>query len=512
MVLVILTPFIVYTQCRIECPTKSMVILLKKTGKDITNDDELAPSEEHKGLQKEMLGEGRYFRNPFVWDWIVEPQIEIPTGKLGVRTRLYGDNLPEGYIIAWNENEKGIVPDVLVPGRYPINAWMEGQPMRPDGDSYLEHIQLFDPVTVPAGFKGIVTNLSAAIPEVTEDNPEGPNTLLVAKGMRGTQKETLDEKTYYVNPYVTRINLVDCRSQRFNLGSPTERSEYGGIGFPTKDGFWVTIEGIIEYRVKPDEAAQVFVTYNDTTNGDAIDEEIVHKIILPNARSYCRLKGSNHSGRDFISGETRVAFQKDFQTNLAKTCDLQGVEIIQALITKIRPPKKIAEPVKDREVAVRMEEQYKQQILQQESEKALEIQNKMVLQKRALVEAEQQVVEMVTAAEKEKEVAIIAANQRLKVAELQLAAAQDLAAAIMAKGKAEADVIGFDNEAIAAGWKRAIEAFSGNGNEYARFMLLSKLAPSFQDMMVNTKDSPIMDIFESYNTGGAIPVEATPNN
>ena len=71
--------------------------------------------------------------------------------------------------------------------------------------------------------------------------------------------------------------------------------------------------------------------------------EIVNKIILPNARSFCRLRGSNHSGREFIQGDTRAQFQEDFQEAMAKTCDSQGVEVIQALITKIRPPEKIAE-------------------------------------------------------------------------------------------------------------------------------------------------------------------------
>ena len=36
------------------------------------------------------------------------------------------------------------------------------------------------------------------------------------------------------------------------------------------------------------------------------------------------------------------------------------------------------------------------------------------------------------------------------------------AEAITARGKADADVIGYENQADAAGWKRAVEAFNGN--------------------------------------------------
>ncbi|HLA85575.1 MAG TPA: SPFH domain-containing protein [Thermoguttaceae bacterium] len=497
---ILVLPYFIYTQCRIEVPIKHMAVLIHKTGKNLNNDQEIAPVEmrdgedvmEYRGVQQKVLGEGRYFFNPYEWDWVIVPQIEIPEGKLGVRTRLYGDNLAPGNLIAWKENEKGIVPEVLRPGRYAINARLVGEGFTRSGDSYAETIELFDPVTIPAGFKGVVTLLSAPM-------PKDPNNLLVEKGRRGVQRETLDPGTYYINPYVERINLVDCRSQRYSLGADEE----GMMGFPSKDGFWVTLEGFIEFRIKPEEAARVFVVYNDNTNGERIDEEIVSKIILPNARSFCRLRGSNHSGREFIQGETRVQFQEDFQKHLADECESQGVEVIQALVTKIRPPKKIAEPVQQREIANRTAKQYEQQILQQASEQELAIERELVNRKKAIVAADQEVIKVVTDAKRKKEVALIEARQRLKVAEFELKAAEDLASAIVARGGAVADVIRFNNQAEAAGWKRSVEAFGGKGMEFARWVLLKKLAPAFRSMTINTADSPMMDVFENYEKPSA---------
>lgn len=481
-------PYVIYTQCRIEVPSKHMAILIKKTGMDIENAAEIAPSAEYRGVQKELFAEGRHYCNPYEYNWIVVPQIEIPEGKLGVRTRLYGDNLPQGDLIAWKDNQKGIVPQVLRPGRYAINAWVVGEAKRRGGDSYAETIELFEPITIPAGFKGVVTLLSAPM-------PDDPNVILVEDGRRGVQKTALEPGTYYVNKYVKRINLVDCRSQRFDLGS----GEIGTMGFPSKDGFWVTLGGTIEFRVNPEEAARVFVTYNDTTNGENIDEEIINKVILPNARSFCRLRGSNNSGRDFIQGETRTQFQEDFQEELAATCKSQGIEVIQALIADIRPPEKIAKPVRQRQIAVQTGKQYQQQILQQKAEQELAVEQEMVNRKKDIVTAQQEVVKVVTQAEREQEVAIIEANQRLKVAEYELKAARDMAVAIMARGKAAADVIVFNNQAEAAGWKKSVEAFGGDGGLLARWVLLKKLAPAFRQMMVNTADSPLMDIFNSFN-------------
>jgi regulator of protease activity HflC (stomatin/prohibitin superfamily) len=348
---------------------------------------------------------------------------------------------------------------------------------------------LFDPVVIPAGFKGVVTNLAGPM-------PENPNTLLVEEGYRGVQRGILDEGTYYeVNPYAKRVNLVDCRSQRFDL------TDGGGMGFPSKDGFFVTLDGRIEFRVIPEEAARVFVTYNDTENGDAIHDEIINKIILPNARAFCRLRGSDHSGRDFISGDTRTKFQEDFQKALADTCREQGIEVIQALITTISPPEKIAEPVRARLIALETEKQYQRQIEQQKSEQQLAVKQEMVNRKKAIVAAEQEVVKVVVEAKRKQEVAVIEANQRLEVARYELKAAEDQAAAVLARGKAAADVIRFDNEAEAAGWRKSVQAFAGHGNEFARWVLLRKLAPAFRSMMVNTADSPIMDIFQAYQAG-----------
>ena len=141
------------------------------------------------------------------------------------------------------------------------------------------------------------------------------------------------------------------------------------------------------------------------------------------------------------------------------------------------------------------------------SEQELAVEQELVKQKKAIVEAEQAVVKVVTEAKRQQEVALIEADQRLKVAEFELKAAKDEAAATLALGKASADVIRFDNEAEAAGWRKSVEAFSGEGNEFARWVFLKKIAPAFRSMMVNTADSPLMDMFGNFGESGSAPAE-----
>ena len=487
---VLLCPVIFYNEICVNVPSKHMAIFIHKVGKDIPGNEILAPSPEYKGVQRELLTDSRTYRNPLAWDWRILPQIEIPENKFGVRIRLYGEDLLPGELIAWKESQKGIVPEVLREARYAINAVMSTEfqvgaanPKFAVRQDYAEIIELHDPIVIPVGWKGLVVNLCGPM-------PAKPNQLLSGKGERGVQEDTLDPGTYYINPYVQSIRLVDCRSQRYNLED---------IGFPSKDGFWVRMGGIIEFRNNPDKAATTYCLFNEERDGVALDQAVINKVVLPNARAYTRLTGSDHSGKEFITGTTRAEFQEGFQKQMRLTCEAQGVEIIQALTTTIKPPDQIATPVRQRQVALQKQGQFTKELAQQEAEQELEIAKATVLQKKAVVDAEKLVVAVTTEAVKKQEVEIIDAKMRLAVAENKLKAAQAQASAITAKGKAAADVIKFGNEAEAAGWQKSIQAFGGQGNEFARFTLYKKLGPSFKSMMVNTNDSPLMDGFKMFD-------------
>lgn len=489
---------VAYQMVRINVPSKHIAVLTRKTGQDLANEDEVAPDSKHKGLQKDVLAEGRYYRNPWNWDWVIYPMVEIPEDKMGVRIRLYGNELPYGQFVATDDSSKGIVAEVLKPGRYAINAMVvdrrskeESVPLRSMKKDYVEIIELWDPKVIPGGYKGIVTDLAGPMPEDT-------NQLLVQAGTRGPQQETLEPGTYYMNPYIYRINAIDTRSQRFNLSEGEE------MIFPSKDGFSIAIDGIIEFRVVEETAAKTYVLYNDQSNDNsdasgasAIAEEIKEKVIMPNAHAFCKLRGSNSSARELIGGETRTKFQEEFQAAIKETCRAQGIEIVQALITRIKPAEQIAKPLKEREVAVQQRRQFNQEVLQYQQEAKLATQRALISQKEALIDAQRQVVESVTQARQEQDVAVAEANRDKEVAEKRLQAVKDEAIAILAKAKADAAVVGYENEAVAAGWKNAVSAFGSDGKEYARFSMFEKLAPSYKRIMTNTKDSPLMGIFES---------------
>lgn len=469
-----------YNACKIEVPTGSQAVLIRKVGADLPNDQVIAPAPKggayFKGVQPGVLTEGRYFYNPYYWSWEVYPQKVVPSGKIAVRLSLVGEELPAGQVLA-EEGQKGIRRKVEGPGRYPYNKYAE---------DFEEH----EPIVIPPGYRGVVTLLTGTV-------PKDPNVTLVGKGEQGVQKETLPPGTYPINPYEQRVCVVDCRSQRYSTG---------GVGddmtFLSSDGFEVKLDLTIEYRVIEERVAEVFVLYNEDFNGDGITDEIVAKIIMPESRSICRINGSKMTGSEFIGGETRTVFRDQLMKTMTGNCRLQGIEVLPdgVSITQIYPPQEIAGPVRLREVAKQNLALFQQQRDQQEVEKQLQVEMMMVKRKEDLVEADRKVIEQTTKAEQEQKVAVTKAEQELAVAKTRLEAAKDQAAAIVAEAEAEAASIRFDNQAMLAGLKTQVEAFSGNGGALAQNLLVTKLAPAYRTILTNS-DGALMDIFRQMTTG-----------
>ena len=64
VIVLVIMVYTIYSQFRIDVPTKHFAVLIKKTGLDITNEMECAPDKEHKGVQRELLMEGSLFLQP----------------------------------------------------------------------------------------------------------------------------------------------------------------------------------------------------------------------------------------------------------------------------------------------------------------------------------------------------------------------------------------------------------------------------------------------------------------
>lgn len=457
--------------CRIEPDSEEIAILIHKTGKDLPPGQIIATDPGQKGIQLEVLPEGRYFRNPYSWEWKIARVTDIPAGKFGVVTRLYGNDLPEGRILA-QPGTKGIVPEVLQPGKYRINP-------------YACQIELFDAISIRPGHCGVVTALTGDDLFGKEIPESMRNAFIAAPGYKGVQPGILEPGTYYdKNPYMYSVAEVNLQSQRF------EMSGEDAINFLTVDGFTVHVEGTVEYALIPDKVAQLTQQVGDM-------DDVIKKIIMPPARGFSRTEGSKNPAKNYITGDTRQKFQNNLESHLKAKCLESGVAIRSVLIRNITPPDQIASIIRDREVAVQNARKIEQQIAQAKSQAELTRQEMLALQNKEKVEADTAAIRAVIAAKQDQEVRLIAARQALEVAKLEAAAAAAQADALLLQADAERKVIALDNEAQANVISNQSQAFSG-GMNLARYAFLQKLGPQIQTILTSDDESGFGALFRPF--------------
>lgn len=467
-------PALIWFGCRIEPGSNEIAILTHKMGDDLPSGRILALAENEKGVQLDVLPEGRYFKNPLEWDWEIDRISDIPAGKLGILTRLYGQELERGRIIA-DEQSKGIVAAVLRPGKYRINP-------------YAYHLELFDAIEIRPGHVGVVTTLVGEDVLNTEVDPERVNGFLVKEGEKGVVDEVLDPGTYYLNPYMVNVSEVNLQSQRFEMSGDDV------ISFLTLDGFTVTVEGTIEFAINRDRAALL-------THQVGEMDDIVKKIILPRARGFSRIEGSKHPAINFIVGETRQEFQDVLEGHLIAQCEEWGLDVKSVLVRKIIPPDEIASINRDREVAVQDANKYHQQIVQAQSKAELAKQEMLAVQNKEKVEADTLRIKAVILAEQDQAVKVIAAEKELDVAKVNLEASRFTAEGVTLRAEGERDGIRAHNKANAEVLTLRADAFDG-GMNLSRYTMYEKMGPRIQTILSDDSQEGLGAVFKPFLPSG----------
>ena len=463
--------------CRIEIDSGKIGILTAKSGKNLPSGDIIAVEPGYKGIQLDTLPPGRHFRNPIFWDWEIVDLVEIPAGHVGVRIRYYGKDFTEedllaGRVIA-GPDQKGIVREVMSPGqRYAINP-------------YAESVEVHRAVEIPAGMVGVVTNYGgqetdrlpdAEIDEAKEE--EVAQLFLVEPGQKGVVRQYLTPGVHYLNPYLERVHVMDTRSQKF------EMSGVEAVRYPTSDAFDMSVDLTVKWRIKIDRAPEVFVRIGELSP-DMEHNEILQKVIIPTVRGVARIEGSKYTALDYIMGDSRQKFQDSLFERIKAVCEPKGIEIMSVLINDFVPPVEIARPVTERVVADEELSRNRNQILQARSEQALARSEELAELERQTVAARTKMREKVIDVQGRQRVALIDQERRLIMEKTFLEAARQEAAATVARGKANSEVILQHARAEADTLKMSVEAFGGADN-LAYYELVTKLAPSISSLFENT--------------------------
>ena len=228
------------------------------------------------------------------------------------------------------------------------------------------------------------------------------------------------------------------------------------------------------------------------------EQDIVNKVILRSALSMSRIQGSKYSSADVISGTVRKEFQDEFSKTITSESAKKNILVKAALISEIEPPQKIAEPIREREIAIQTRAKYEREIDRAQTDAQVARQQKMQEQRVRVVTAETTQTNEVQKATKEQQVQVIAAQRDLEVARKDLETSEKQAQAIVPTGEGDADVITYTRTAEANALRSIIAPF-GNGEAYARYLYLKKIAPNIDSILANS-DGPLAAPFRELST------------
>jgi ribosomal protein S6E (S10) len=506
-VLAIAATAVFWFSFRISVPAGKCAVLIRKMGSPLPEGQLVATQPGQKGIEFEVLGPGRHFRDPYRYEWELKSLTVIPAGNpttwewihtisskarqrirggqfrpqgdfpmIGVVTRRIGKAPPPGQVLVKRDSDyAGILEEVLTPGTYKLNP-------------YVYEVELQPATIIPAGFVGVVTNLfgdqptenlGEMLPELNSDDPDSAAQTatsqyvsfvrpLAKPGQRGTLNDVLQPGVYFINPKVQKITLIEIGYNEFSTTNVAGEQNYQ-ISFPSDTGFLIRVGVTVVWGIDPRNAAN---TINQFGNTDGV----IEKVIEPQLRSICRNIGSTYAARDFIQGEKREKFQRDLKDELQRVCKQKNIEVLLALVREIevQPP----EAEDGREVMADLKRTIQESYIAKEKQITKEKQRDAATAKaqleefkkkvdiaRETIRAETRIGVANIEADGQKMAAEIDAQAGLEVATIQQQVAQLDAKRTEIMGQALADVEKLKKGAEAQGFAMLVDAF-GSAKAY----------------------------------------------
>ena len=496
--------------CRFYVEPGAMAIVTAKTGAALPPGQILAQPGQ-KGIQEQVLGEGRHFLNPWLYEHKIMPAVAIPAGRVGVVTSMVGAELPAGEFLA-EPGQKGIWRRVLGPGKHRLN-------------SYGYRIDIVDAISIPVGYVGVVTSLSGQ--QTTPDAFAGP-------GEKGVRQDILQPGLYYVNPKELQVDLLEIGVNQVSLLGKTggevvtkaqmasrnvameglqrralaeqkeKRLDYLAqqrmqepaaeqgkadsnlrravpakpavpsapaapsppvppdfsnllslnqfVEFPSRDGFEISLDMTVEFEFLPEHIAWIYQSYGDLP-------AVVDKIIMPQILSVSRLKGSAYRAKDFIVGEGREKFQNDLTEALARTIEEKRIVVHDALIRHVNVPMQILDPIQQASIAVEQDLTNKEKQNTARKQAELNTELGLVEQRRQQVAQETEKLKAEIQADQEKQVAQLRAEAQRQAAEIDKQTALVRADKTRKLGQAQASTVTWVEGEKAKGFELKAAAF-----------------------------------------------------
>ena len=484
----------------ITIPAGSVGVVTSKTGKELAAGEILAPDEDSKGVWRRVLGPGTYRLNPEGYDIKVMSAINIPIGYAGVVTSLTGKPAPKGQFAG--PGEKGVHEKILQPGLYYVNP----------------RAYQVDVVEVGMNQVSIVGKSGTVVLTKAQSTS--------ANGLAEPQQNTLSSQIAKRADYMNRnadLGIVAqgdaARLSQSQAASSMKRQSpaAGGkrkerpqaakapppsaavpavpvsdsvafgmnqfVQFPSSDGFAIMLDMTVEFELMPESISRIYMLYGDLP-------AVVSKIILPQILSVSRMKGSGYKAREFIDGEGRQKFQKEMTDELVKILGEKSILVRNAIVRHVEVPLDILQPIQETSIAKEQDLTNKTQQETAKKQAKLNTELAMVDQRTRETEQETEKLTATIAAEMRKDVAGIAADAQLRVAEINLETAKLRAEIVRVAGEAEAQAKFLVENEKALGVKRRSEVFTAPST-LADLQFVESLGPDFSIRVLHSGEGTL---------------------
>ena len=484
----------------ITIPAGSVGVVTSKTGKELAAGEILAPDEDSKGVWRRVLGPGTYRLNPEGYDIAVLSAINIPIGYAGVVTSLTGKPAPKGQFAG--PGEKGVREKILQPGLYYVNprayqvdvvevgmnqvsivgksgtvVLTKAQSTSANGLAELQQNTLSSQIAKRADYM----NRNADLGIVAQGDAARLSQSQAASSMKrqspaagGKRKERPQAAKAPPPPAAVPAAPVSD-SVAFGMNQ--------FVQFPSSDGFAIMLDMTVEFELMPESISRIYMLYGDLP-------AVVSKIILPQILSVSRMKGSGYKAREFIDGEGRQKFQKEMTDELVKILGEKSILVRNAIVRHVEVPLDILQPIQETSIAKEQDLTNKTQQETAKKQAKLNTELAMVDQRTRETEQETEKLTATIAAEMRKDVAGIAADAQLRVAEINLDTAKLRAEIVRVAGEAEAQAKFLVANEQALGVKRRAEVFKTPAT-LADLQFVESLGPDFSIRVLHSGEGTL---------------------
>ena len=495
----------------ITVPAGSVGVVTSKTGKELAAGEILAPDDDSKGVWRRVLGPGTYRLNPEGYDVEVVNAINIPIGYAGVVTSLAGKPAPVGKFAG--PGEKGVFEKILQPGLYYVNprayqvdvveigmnqvsivgksgtvVLTKAQSTSANGLAELQQNTLLTQNAKRADYMSRNADLGILNAEEAQLNlSQAP--LGSAARAKGAPKKTASVQQQGGRPSYGRQQKGYRAPTPAAAKPPVQTSDSVAFGmnqfvqFPSSDGFAIMLDMTVEFELMPENISRIYMLYGDLP-------AVVSKIILPQILSVSRMKGSGYKAREFIDGEGRQKFQKEMTDELVKILGEKSILVRNAIVRHVEVPSDILQPIQETSIAKEQDLTNKTQQETAKKQAKLNTELAMVDQRKRETEQETEKITATIAAEMRKDVAGIAADAQLKVAEINLNAAKIQAEISRTRGEAEAKAKFLVENEKALGAKRRADVFKDAGT-LADLQFVDSLSPNLSIRVLHSGEGTL---------------------